>query len=140
MKNLIFFFATLLFSFSATDAVAQLPERAQSDTLVVVWTSGDIEVAEKMVYMYTYNAAKQKWFDHVIFVVWGPSARLLSESVPLQKQIVKMEEAGIKLQACIACARMYGVVDNLKGMGIEVKGMGVPLSDYLKKGYSIMTF
>ena len=140
MKNLIFLFTAILFNLTVTDAEAEVPQKSQSDTLVVVWTSGDIEVAEKMVYMYTYNAAKQKWFDHVIFIVWGPSAKLLSESEPLQKQIARMDEAGIQLQACIACAGMYGVVNNLRKMGIEVKGMGVPLSNYLKRGYSIMTF
>jgi hypothetical protein len=35
---------------------------------------------------------------------------------------------------------MYGVDDDLRDMGIDVKGMGGPLSDYMKKGYHILTF
>ncbi len=114
--------------------------KKESEKLVVVWTSGDIEVAEKMVFMYVYNAKRAKWFDEVTFIVWGPSAKLLSENEKLQKNLAKMQEIGIKTEACIACARMYEVDDKLKELGIDVKGMGVPLSDYIKKGYKVLTF
>ena len=51
---------------------------AVSDSLVVVWTSGDREVARKMVFMYTKNARLRDWWGRVRLVVWGPSAQLLS--------------------------------------------------------------
>lgn len=114
--------------------------KAESDTLVVVWTSGDIDVAEKMVFMYVNAAKGAKWFDEVVFIVWGPSAKLLSENESLQERLKKMQEIGIRTEACVACARMYGVDENLRELGIDVKGMGVPLSDYLKKGFQILTF
>jgi len=114
--------------------------KAESDTLVVVWTSGDIDVAEKMVFMYVNAAKGAKWFDEVVFIVWGPSAKLLSENENLQERLKKMQEIGIRTEACVACARMYGVDDDLRDLGIDVKGMGVPLSDYLKKRYHILTF
>ena len=47
--------------------------------LCVVWTSADRDVAIKMVYMYTFNAKKQDWFDRVQFVIWVPSSKLLAE-------------------------------------------------------------
>jgi hypothetical protein len=115
-------------------------KKAESDTLVVLWTSGDIEVAEKIVFMYVTAAKGAKWFDEVIFIVWGPSSKLLSENEKLQEGIKKMQEIGIRTEACVACARMYEVDDDLRDMGIDVKGMGGPLSDYLKKGYHILTF
>jgi len=93
-----------------------------------------------MVFMYVYNAKRAKWFDEVTFIIWGPSAKLLSENEKLQKSLAKMQEIGIKTEACVACARMYEVDDDLKELGVDVKGMGVPLSNYLKKGYKIMTF
>jgi len=114
--------------------------KSEKDTLVVLWTSGDIEVAEKMVYMYVYNAKKAKWFDEVIFIIWGPSARLLADNVKLQEEVKKMQEIGIRTEACVACARMYEVDDDLRELGIDVKGMGKPLSDYLKDRYPILTF
>jgi mannan endo-1,4-beta-mannosidase len=101
--------------------------------LAVIWTSGDPEVAEKICFMYTQAAQNNNWFCDVRLVVWGPSAKLLTENKTLQKKLKAMQESGIKVEACIACANMYGVADNLKKMGIDVKGMGVPLSEYLKK-------
>jgi len=114
--------------------------KAESDTLVVLWTSGDIDVAEKIVYMYVHAAKSANWFDEVVFIIWGPSAKLLSENENLQERLKKMQEIGIRTEACVACARMYGVDDDLRELGIDVKGMGVPLSDYLKKRHHILTF
>jgi hypothetical protein len=121
-------------------ALSGQESKAEKDTLVVLWTSGDIEVAEKMVYMYVYNAKKAKWFDEVVFIIWGPSAKLLSENHELQKELKKMQDIGIRTEACVACARMYGVDDDLSKLGVDVKGMGKPLSDYLKRGYHVLTF
>ena len=33
------------------------------DRLVILWTSGDKEVAEKMVFMYTINAKQYEWWQ-----------------------------------------------------------------------------
>jgi len=127
---------------AASFAISALyPADAQDNSkLVVVWTSGDKDVAIKMVYMYTFNAKKQGWFDDVTFVIWGPSSKLLSEDAELQEYLGRMKEAGINLQACIACANMYGVTDKLRSMGVEVKGMGKPLTDMLKADYKVITF
>lgn len=32
----------------------------KDDTVVILWTSGDIEVAENMVFMYTLNSKKKR--------------------------------------------------------------------------------
>ena len=110
-----------------------------SNKLAVLWTSGDPDVAEKMGFMYTYNAKKQGWFDEVVLIVWGPSAKLLSENKMLQDYVKKMQEAGVKVEACTACAKMYGVNQQLEDMGIDVKGMGVPLTQYLKEGWKTLS-
>jgi hypothetical protein len=44
-----------------------------------------------------------------------------------------MKEAGVELVACKACANIYGVADKLAGFGMDVKYMGVPLTEILKK-------
>lgn len=103
------------------------------DELVVVWTSGDREVALKMAFMYTFNSRRFKWgFKGVTLVVWGPSAKLLVEDKELQEHVAKMKDAGVKLLACKKCADLYGVSDGLRRLGIEVKYMGKPLTDYLR--------
>ncbi len=115
-------------------------EQAKPDKLMVLWTSGDREVALKMVFMYTFNAKKRDWWGQVRFVVWGPSSKLLSEDQELQKGIKEMLDAGVEIQACKACADMYGVSDKLASLGIEVKYMGVPLTNMLKDGWATLTF
>jgi len=110
------------------------------DTLVVLWTSGDREVALKMVFMYSLNAKLKGWWEKVIFIVWGPSAKLLAEDSELQEHIRKMEEAGIVLEACKKCSDMYGVSGELERMHLDVKYMGEPLTAYLKEGKRVITF
>jgi hypothetical protein len=137
MKQTVFIILTL-FIFSGTYAQTEKNMEDNSNKLAVLWTSGDPDVAEKMAFMYTYNAKKQGWFDEVTLIIWGPSAKLLSENKMLQDYVKKMQDAGVKVQACIACASMYGVDQQLAKMGIDVKGMGVPLSDYLKLGWKTL--
>ena len=138
MKRSIFL---ILAIFIFTGVFAQNDKKMEdnSNKLAVLWTSGDPDLAEKMAFMYTYNAKKQGWFNEVVLIVWGPSAKLLSENIMLQEYVKKMQEAGIKVEACIACAKMYEVDGELKEMGIDVKGMGVPLSNYLKEGWKTLS-
>lgn len=110
-----------------------------SNKLAVLWTSDDPNLAEKMAFMYTYNAKKQGWFDDVVLIIWGPSAKLVSENKMIQDYIKDMQKVGIKVQACMACARMYGVDQQLAEMDIDVKGMGVPLTNYLKEGWKTLS-
>jgi hypothetical protein len=111
-----------------------------NNSLVVLWTSGDREVATKMVFMYTLNAKKRKWWDSVTLIVWGPSSKLLTLDDELKAKIAEMKAEGIRLEACKACADQYGVSDSLEQLGIEVKFMGMPLTEYIKKGEHILTF
>ncbi len=112
----------------------------KNEKLAILWTSGDIEVAEKMVYMYTLSAKKQNWWKDIVFIIWGPSAKLLSESKSLQDQIKEFMAIDIKVKACKACADEYGVSEKLSNLGIDVKYMGEPLTDYIKGDYKTVTF
>ena len=110
------------------------------EKLNVLWTSGDREVALKMVFMYTKNSRIKGWWKEVCLIVWGPSAKLLTEDVELQEQIVQMRHVGVEVVACKACADAYGIADVLTAMGIEVKYMGEPLTQLLKQDAKIITF
>jgi len=128
---------------SITQTSAATPQQENSmetSKLGVVWTSGDRDVALKMVFMYTLNAKSRNWFDEVRLVVWGPSAKLLSADAELQQEVAKMKDAGVELVACKACADSYGVSEKLESLGVEVKYMGVPLSDMLKQDWKVVTF
>jgi hypothetical protein len=51
-----------------------------------------------------------------------------------------MQDVGVAVEACVTCANNYGVADELRGMDIDVKPMGVPLSDRLKGQWKVLTF
>ena len=113
---------------------------ANQDKLLVVWTSGDRDVALKMVFMYTRNSKKNDWWDKVRLVVWGPSQKLLVGDEEMQEHIKVLKDYGVEVYACIVCAEMYGLTSTLKELGIEVTGMGVPLTEMLKEGWLTLTF
>lgn len=108
--------------------------------LAVVWTSGDPDVAHRVCLMYTHAAKTNQWFEEVRLVVWGPSARLLAGDKDLQTKVKSMMADGVNVQACIVCADMYGVTEALRGLGIEVKPMGRPLTGFLQSNYEVLTF
>lgn len=116
-------------------------ESTEPSELVVVWSSGDREVAMKMVFMYTLNSKLKGWWKEVDLIVWGPSSKLISVDTELQAYLPSMKENGVKLMACKRCSDMYGVSDDLEGLGIEVKYMGEPLTQFLKNNScKVITF
>ncbi len=105
---------------------------------LVLWTSGDREVALKMVFMYTYNCKKRGWMDTVRLLVWGPSSKLLSEDEELQEKLGQLKEVGVELYACKACADMYGVSDKLTSLGVTVEYTGKMLADLQQNGWHVL--
>lgn len=118
---------------------AGMREAERETKLAVLWTSGDPEVAENMAFMYLHYACKVGWFDRTELIVWGPSAKLLSQNEALQKRVKAMMEDGVTARACIACARSYGVVDDLRKMGITVIPMGKPLTEMLQSDWKVLS-
>ncbi len=108
--------------------------------LAVVWSSADPEVAHQVCFMYTHNAKRAGWFDQVQLIVWGPSARLLTNDAALQAKVKEMLADGVVGRACVDCADHYGVSPALRELGITVTGMGKPLSDLLQSGWKVLTF
>jgi hypothetical protein len=107
---------------------------------LIVWTSGDREVALKMVFMYAYNCKKRGWMDEVRLLVWGPSGKLLTEDKELQDNLEGLKDEGVELYACKGCADMYGISDKLTALGINVMYTGTLLADAQKDGWHVLTF
>lgn len=107
-------------------------ESPKPNELVVLWTSGDREVALRVTFMYTLNSNVKGWWKEVTLIIWGPSARLAATDRELQQQLSKMKEAGVRLRACKACADVYGVSSDLEKLGAVVEYMGQPLTEFLK--------
>ena len=146
MKTALAIVLSALLAAAATLGLALAPAGSAQDEgmektkLAVVWSSGDPEVAHKVCFMYTHNAKLRGWFDEVTLIVWGPSSKLLTEDASLQEKIKAMAADGVTLTACLACADMYGVSDKLRALGVDVKYMGVPLTEMLQGGWKVLTF
>lgn len=120
--------------------LARSEPKNETSKLCVVWTSADPDVAKNVCFMYALNAKKAGWFDEVYLVVWGPSAKLLAEDKTIQSEMKAMQKVGVVTEACVNCARRYGVVEDLKKLDLDVKGMGKPLSNRLKDDWKVITF
>jgi len=142
MKTKIFFILfTFLSIINISKTMAQTnSEENTSDKLVIVWTSDDPYLAERMVLMYAHAAKTAGWFKEVTIIIWGPSAKMVSENLKIREKLKAMQKDGVEIQACIACASAYDVVEDLKNLDFEVKGMGKPLTDYLKSDAKVLTF
>jgi hypothetical protein len=122
------------------EAASAAGQQESDDQLLIVWTSGDPEVAHKMVFMYAYNAQKNGWWDQVTLLVWGPSAKLSSKDAKIQESLQRMKNQGVELLACKACADQYGVSAKLEALGVEVKYTGTYLTGCIKSGNKILSF
>ncbi|MCF8374569.1 MAG: DsrE family protein [Bacteroidales bacterium] len=110
-----------------------------SKHLYILWTSGDPITAEKMVFMYAINSLVQGWWEKVTLIVWGASAKLVSEDENIQGRIQDSLDAGMHITACKACADQLGVTEALQKLNIEVKSMGMPLTKILKDNERLLT-
>lgn len=108
--------------------------------LAVIWYSDDAAVAERACLMYTHTAKTSEWFDQVKLVIWGPSQQLLVDNSALQTKVQQMIADGVIVEACLACANLYGIASQLEALGITVKYMGSPLTDMLKTDWATLTF
>lgn len=146
MKTQILIVFLLLAGFSinvmATEPLVkpepQMEEIPASEKLVVLWTSGDKEVAEKMVLMYTFNSKRFDWWKDITLVVWGPSQKVLVENKDIQDYVKKIMDQGTAVKACKGCSDMYEISDQLEKLGVEVKYMG-EITDYMKEGRHVLT-
>jgi len=125
---------------SKTESSASITTSAVKHQQLIVWTSGDREVALKMVFMYAENCKKRQWMDTVRLLVWGPSGKLLVEDPELQQRWNDLRIAGVELYACKACADEYGISDKLSKLGITVIYTGSMLAELQKAGWHVLSF
>ena len=107
--------------------------------LYVLWTNDNPITAEKMVFMYTVNSLIHGWWEKVTLIIWGATAKLVSEDVKMQEKVKEALDAGVHMTACKACADQLGLTETLEKLGIEVKYWGVPLTELLTREETLLT-
>ena len=108
--------------------------------LLIVWSSQDSEVANKLVLLYSGVILPREYWDEAILMIWGPSAKLLSEDETLQNKVKEIAKTGVKLQACVVCTDDYGVSDKLASLGIELTHTGEMLTYALQNDWKVISF
>lgn len=110
------------------------------DKLLIVWSSGEIEVAKKLVLLYGSVILPRGYWDEAHLMVWGPSAKLLADNTELQEMVAKVIESGVKASVCVVCSDDYGVTEQLRSLGIEPNHTGEFLTQALKSDWKVVTF
>lgn len=100
--------------------------------LLIVWSSGEKEVAKKLVLLYGSVMLGRKYWDEATIMIWGPSALLIAQDEEIQAQLKVVKETGVKFNACVVCTDDYGVSDKLKELGVELIHTGEMLTHSLQ--------
>ena len=109
--------------------------------LLIVWSSGEVEVAKKLILLYGSVMLERKYWDEATIMVWGPSVKLLASDKELQKQMKVVQESGVHFNACVVCSDDYGVSESLKNLGIELIHTGEMLTSSLQSDdIKVITF
>lgn len=110
------------------------------DKLLIVWSSGEIDVAKKLVLMYGSVILPRGYWDEAHLMVWGPSAKLLAENTEVQEMFTKVLETGVKASVCVVCSDGYGVTETLRELGAEPVHTGELFTQALKTDWKVVTF
>jgi len=108
--------------------------------LHVLWTTGEKEVAMKVIFPYLVNAKANGWWDEINLIIWGPSAKLAANDKDIHRQLQDVFDSDMTVEACQACTDAYAVSEILKGMGITIRYMGGPFTEYMQSDAKVVTF
>jgi len=111
-----------------------------SNKLLIVWSSGEKEVAMKLILLYGSVILERKYWDQATIMLWGPSAKLLAQDEELQEKVRLVQKSGVKFNACVVCTDDYGVSKRLQEMDIELIHTGEILTQALQSDTKVITF
>ncbi|QUI24341.1 DsrE family protein [Vallitalea pronyensis] len=109
------------------------------DKLYILWTNADVLTSDKMVMMYAINGKMHHFWKDITIIIWGATAKLVSENLLIQEKIKQALHVGVHVSACKACADQLGVTETLEGLGIELKYWGEGLTEILKENERLLT-
>jgi hypothetical protein len=110
------------------------------ENLLIVWTNGDIEVANKFPLLYSSVILDRGYWKTAHLMLWGPSIKLAKDNLQIQEQLIKIQKTGVKMSACVVCVEDYDATSILNELNIEITHTGELLTTALKdETYSVMT-
>jgi len=111
-----------------------------SSSLVIIWTSGDKEMALKTVLAYALNSKLNGWIQNVTLLAWGPAVQLLGKDKNIQNVFTYLKQAGVTILVDKKCVDDYGLNKEFEGLNLEIKNLGRPLSVFILQKRTILTF
>jgi Uncharacterized protein conserved in archaea len=109
------------------------------DKLHILWTSDNKITVLNMLAIYVLNAKSRGWWKEINVIIWGASAKLVAKDTQVQTEVLEMLNMGISVEACKDCSDVCEVTDDLERLGVNVRFMGEPLTNYIKSGEPILT-
>lgn len=109
------------------------------DTLNILWITDNKDTVFNMLIMYATNSIKKGWWKNMNVIIWGASAKLVGSDTQVQSEVIEMINQGVQVEACKECCDRAAVTDRLIKLGIKVRYMGEPLTNYIKTGEKILT-
>lgn len=110
------------------------------ENLLIVWTNGDEEVANKFPLLYSSVILDRNYWKTAHLMLWGPSILLAKKDKKIQKQLKKIQKNGVTMSACIVCVEDYKAIKALEKLNIEITHTGEFLTKALKDdSFAVMT-
>ena len=111
-----------------------------ANKVFLVVSSGDREVVKWPALTYALNAAKRKWMDEVKVIFFGPAEELVAHDVEIQAMLKELQEAGVEVMACKACADEWNITGAIEEAEVGVVYVGSVISQLIKDGWTSLTY
>jgi hypothetical protein len=109
------------------------------EKLNILWTTDNKDTVFNMLIMYATNSKTKGWWKNVNVIIWGASAKLVANDTQVQSEVLEMINQGIQVEACKECCDRAKVTDKLIKLGVNVRYMGEPFTEYIKSDEKILT-
>jgi hypothetical protein len=92
-----------------------------------------------MLARYSVNSLTKGWWGQVNVILWGETVKLSGTDTRIQAELIEMQKAGVTVEACLDCCRNFGVEVAIEKLGITIRSLGEPFTEYIKAGEKIIT-
>ena len=96
----------------------------ENDKLTILWTSGEKDVALKVVLRYAESVLEKGLWKQIEIIIWGPSVQLAADDEVVKAKVESLISEGVKFKACVVCAEEYGVSKALEDMNVQLEMVG----------------
>jgi len=110
------------------------------NNLLIVWTNGDKEVATQFPLLYGSVILERNYWEKAHLMLWGPSIKLAAKDETIRQKLLKIQQTGVGMSACIVCVEEYDVIKELEELQIQIVHTGELLTSALKsEEWAVMT-